>query len=82
MVLDEGEMNFFANRLRVHRTMIFEDGRQYEHYYFLRAYTVHDLGKMLSAAGLKVLEVSGSRETRGRFYGGASPHIWIVATPK
>jgi SAM-dependent methyltransferase len=82
MVIDEAEMNFFANRLRVHRTIIFDDGRQYEHFMFMRAYTVQDLGKAMSQLGLRVAEVSGSRDTRARFYGSASPDIWIVAERK
>jgi SAM-dependent methyltransferase len=82
MVIDEAEMNFFANRLRVHRTIIFDDGRQYEHFMFMRAYTVQDLGKAMSQLGLRVVEVSGSRDTRGRFYGSASPDIWILAERK
>lgn len=82
MVLDEAEMNFFASRLRVHRTIIFDDGRQYEHYMFMRAYTVQDLGKALSHMGMRVLEVAGSRDTRNRFYGSASPEIWMVAERK
>lgn len=82
MVLDEAEMNFFANRLRVHRTIIFDDGRQFEHYMFMRAFTVHDLGKTLSQMGMRVVEVSGSRDTRKRFYGSGSPDIWIVAERK
>jgi SAM-dependent methyltransferase len=82
MVIDEAEMNFFANRLRVHRTIIFDDGRQYEHFMFMRAYTVQDLGKAVSQLGLRVVEVSGSRDTRARFYGSASPDIWIVAERK
>ena len=72
-------MNYFANRLRVHRTVVFEDGRQYEHYMFIRAYTLHDVGKLMTTAGLRVLEVSGSRDTRGRFYGATSPDIWVLA---
>ncbi|MEE9385916.1 MAG: class I SAM-dependent methyltransferase [Nannocystaceae bacterium] len=79
VVLDEAELNYVANRLRVHRTVVFEDGRQFEHYMFIRAYSLHDLGKMLSAAEMRVLDVSGSRETRGRFYGAASPDLWILA---
>ena len=82
MVIDEAEMNFFANRLRVHRTIIFDDGRQYEHFMFMRAYTVQDLGKAMSQLGLRVVEVSGSRDTRARFYGSASPDIWMVAERK
>jgi SAM-dependent methyltransferase len=82
MVIDEAEMNFFANRLRVHRTIIFDDGRQFEHFMFMRAYTVQDIGKAISQLGLRVVEVSGSRDTRARFYGSASPDIWIVAERK
>lgn len=82
MVIDEAEMNFFANRLRVHRTIIFDDGRQYEHFMFMRAYTVQDLGKAMSSLGMRVVEVSGSRDTRARFYGSASPDIWMLAERK
>ena len=48
----------------------------------MKAFTIHDLGKLLSGTGFKVLEVSGSRRTRGRFYGTTSPDIWIVAERK
>jgi SAM-dependent methyltransferase len=79
MIVDEAEMNYFANRLRVHRTIVIDDGRNFEHYMFMKAFTLHDLGKSMSSIGLKVREVSGSRDTRGRFYGSESPDIWIVA---
>lgn len=79
MIVDEAEMNYFANRLRVHRTIVLEDGRNFEHYMFMKAFTLHDLGKSMSSVGLKVREVSGSRDTRGRFYGSESPDIWIIA---
>ncbi|HRI08359.1 MAG TPA: class I SAM-dependent methyltransferase, partial [Nannocystaceae bacterium] len=79
LVLDVAEMNFFANRLRVHRTIVFEDGRQFEHHIFIRLYTVNELGKMVSSLGLRILDVSGSRDTPGRFFGAASPDIWISA---
>ena len=57
----------------------FEDGRQFEHHMYFRAYSLHELGKILTGHGMRVLEVSGSRETRGRFYGATSPEIWLVA---
>jgi uncharacterized circularly permuted ATP-grasp superfamily protein len=78
-VLDVAEMNFFANRVTVHRTIVFEDGRQLEHKIHVRAYTVNEIGKMVASHGLRVLEVSGSRATPGRFFGAASPDIWICA---
>lgn len=82
MVLDEVEMNYFANRLRVHRTIVFDDGRQFDHYLFLKAFTLHEIGKTLSSLGMRVREVSGSRDTRGRFYGAEAPDIWVVAELK
>lgn len=82
LVLDVAEMNFFANRLKVHRTIVFEDGRQFEHHIQIRAYSVNELGKMISGLGMRVMEVSGSRATPGRFFGSASPDIWICAQRK
>jgi len=79
LVLDVADMQFFAGRVRIHRTIVFEDGRQFEHQISIRAYSAHTLTKMLTTLGAKVLELSGSRDTRGRFFGGASPEIWIFA---
>jgi hypothetical protein len=46
---------------------------------YIRAFSLHELGKMLATMGMRVLEASGSRETRGRFYGATSPEIWLIA---
>jgi ubiquinone/menaquinone biosynthesis C-methylase UbiE len=79
LVLDVADMNYFTNRMRVHRTVVFEDGRQFEHQMYIRTFSLHELGRMLTGMGMRVLEVSGSRETRGRFYGATSAEIWLVA---
>jgi ubiquinone/menaquinone biosynthesis C-methylase UbiE len=79
LVLDEAHMDYFSNRLLVHRTAVFEDGRQFVHHIDVRAYAVHELVGMCRSVGLRVLEVSGSRCTRGRFYGATSPDIWLLA---
>lgn len=79
LVLDVADMNYFTNRMRVHRTVVFEDGRQFEHHMYIRAFSLHELGRMLTGMGMRVLETSGSRETRGKFYGATSPEIWLVA---
>ena len=79
LVLDVADMNYFTNRIRIHRTVVFEDGRQFEHHMYIRAFSLHELGKMLAAMGMRVIEASGSRETRGKFYGATSPEIWLVA---
>lgn len=82
LVLDEARMNFFTNRLAVHRTLVFEDGRQFEHRIKIRGYNAHELGRMCVDASLRVIEISGSRTTRGRFYGASSPDIWLLVEPK
>ena len=79
LVLDVADMNYFTNRIRIHRTVVFEDGRQFEHHMYIWAFSLHELGKMLATMGMRVLEASGSRETRGKFYGATSPEIWLVA---
>jgi SAM-dependent methyltransferase len=79
LVLDVADMNYFTNRIRIHRTVVFEDGRQFEHHMYIRAFSLHELGKMLATMGMRVIEASGSRETRGKFYGATSPEIWLVA---
>ena len=79
LVLDVADMNYFTNRMRVHRTVVFEDGRQFEHQMFIRLFSLHELNRMLTGMGMRVLEVSGSRDTRGRFYGATSAEIWLIA---
>jgi len=79
LVLDVADMNYFTNRMRVHRTVVFEDGRQFEHQMYIRTFSLHELGRMLTGMGMRVVEVSGSRETRGRYYGATSAEIWLVA---
>jgi len=79
LVLDVADMNPFQSRVQIHRTVVFEDGRQFEHRMSIRAYALHELGRMITEAGLRIAELSGSRDTRGRFYNVSSPDLWIVA---
>lgn len=78
VVLEEVDFNFFSSRVISNRSVVFDDGRQLEHEISLRAYALHELGKMLHSAGFRVLEVSGSLNTRGRFFGGQSRAIIVV----
>ena len=48
----------------------------------IRAYSLHELGKILHRAGFKVIEVSGGIGMRGRFYGTNCRQILIVAEKK
>lgn len=79
VVLDEADLDARSSRVQVKRTIVFEDGRQFEHVYAVRLYAVHELAADCEAVGLRVLEVSGSRHTRGRFFGATSPDIWLTA---
>ena len=82
MVLEELDFNYFTSRLQNRRSIVFEDARQLEFDVSVRAYSLHEIGKLLHAAGFRVTEVSGSAHTRGRFFGGESRQILIVAEKK
>jgi SAM-dependent methyltransferase len=77
--MDEMVVDFFASRLRVKRTVMFEDGRARECEYSIRLYALHELGKILHDAGFKVLEVTGHPAHPGVFFGAESPRIIVLA---
>lgn len=79
VVLEEVDFNYFSSRINVNRSVVFDDGRQLEQEISIRAYSLHEVGKLMLAAGFRVLEVSGSYQTRGRFFGNQSRHIIVVA---
>jgi SAM-dependent methyltransferase len=79
VVLEEVEFNYFSSRIVSNRSVVFDDGRQLEQEISIRAYSLHEFGKLLHAAGFRVVEISGSMVTRGRFFGGHSRDIIVVA---
>lgn len=79
VVLEEVEFNYFSSRVQSKRSVVFDDGRQIEQEISLRVYSLHEMGKLLHAAGLRVLEVSGSMVTKGRFLGNRSREILVIA---
>lgn len=79
VVLEEVEFNYFSSRIVSNRSVVFDDGRQLEHEISLRSFSLHELGKFLHAVGFRVLEISGSMSTRGRFFGAHSRDIVVVA---
>jgi hypothetical protein len=79
VVLEEVEFNYFSSRIQSNRSVVFDDGRQLEQEISIRAYSLHELGKLLHAVGFRVLEVSGSIQTKGRFFGTHSRQIMVVA---
>ncbi len=82
VVLEEVELNYFSSRIQVNRSVVFDDGRQLEQEISLRAYSLHEVGKLMHSAGFRVLEVSGAYHTRGRFFGNQSRHIIVLAERK
>jgi SAM-dependent methyltransferase len=79
VVLEEVDFNYFSSRICVNRSVVFDDGRQLEQEISIRAYSLHEVGKLMLAAGFRVLEISGSYQTRARFFGNQSRHIIVVA---
>jgi len=82
VVLEEVELNYFSSRIQVNRSVVFDDGRQLEQEISVRGYSLHEVGKLMHAAGFRVLEVSGGYQMRGRFFGNQSRHIIVLAERK
>jgi SAM-dependent methyltransferase len=79
VVLEEVDFNFHTSRILTHRSIVFEDGRQIEQEISVRAYSLHEIGRLLRQAGFRVIDVSGSLATRGHFFGGTSRNLLILA---
>ena len=77
--MDEMQVDFITSRMKVKRTMMFDDGRTREIDYQIRIYSLHELGKLLHDHGFRVAEVSGNCATPGVFFGTASPRTLILA---
>jgi SAM-dependent methyltransferase len=79
VVLEEVDFNFHTSRIVTRRSVVFEDGRQLEQEISVRSYSLHELGRLLRQAGFRVLDISGSMATRGRFFGGTSRNLLILS---
>jgi len=78
VVLEEVDFNYHTSRVLIRRSVVFGNGRQSEQEISMRAYSLHEVGKLLRQAGLRVLQVSGSLATKSRFFGAASRNIIAV----
>jgi SAM-dependent methyltransferase len=78
VVLEEVDFNYHTSRVLIRRSVVFGNGRQSEQEISLRAYSLHEVGKLLRQAGLRVLDVSGGLGTKSTFYGAASRNIIAV----
>ena len=79
VVLEEVDFNFHTSRVITRRSVVFEDGRQLEQDISVRAYSLHELGRLLRQAGFRVLDISGSLSTKGRFLGVNSRNLLVLS---
>ena len=79
VVLEEVDFNYHTSRITTRRSVVFDDGRQLEQEISIRAYGLHELGRLLRQAGFRVLDISGSFATRSQFFGSASRNLLILA---
>jgi SAM-dependent methyltransferase len=77
--MDDMNVDFITSRLRVKRSVIFDDGRARECTYSIRLYSLHELGKLLHDVGFRVAEASGHPSTPGVFFGELSPRLIVLA---
>jgi len=78
--MEETDFNFITSRLRVKRTILIEEtGRQIEHEFSIRLYSLHELGRMLHENGFRVAEASGHAASPGAFFGADSARLMILA---
>lgn len=77
--MEESSFNYITSRLAVKRSLLFDDGRQIEHEFSIRVYSLHELGKILHTAGFRVAEISGHIHTPGAFFGVDSTNLIILA---
>jgi SAM-dependent methyltransferase len=78
VVLEEVDFNYHTSRVLVRRSVVFGNGRQTEQEISMRAYSLHEVGKLLRQAGLRVLQVSGGMAAKSRFFGASSRNIIAV----
>ena len=79
LVMDEVEFNFLTSRIVSKRSVVFSDGRSVNHDLSIRAYCLHELGRLLHSAGFRVVSVTGNINTTNRFYGQHSPYLIILS---
>lgn len=77
--MDDMSIDFITSRLRVKRSVIFDDGRSRECTYSIRLYSLHELGKLLHDVGFRVAEASGHPSMPGVFFGELSPRLIVLA---
>ncbi len=77
--IEETSVNYITSRLLVKRTVIRDDGHQYENFYSVRLYSIHELGQLMHNRGFRVLRVSSHESLSGVFFGADSPRMIILA---
>ena len=79
IVLEEVEFDFISSRIFNKRSVVSDSGKHVEQEMSMRAYSLHELGRLLHNAGFRVIEISGHVAHRGRFFGNQSTTQILVA---
>jgi SAM-dependent methyltransferase len=79
VVMDEVEFNFLTSRIVSKRSVVFSDGRSVNYDLSIRAYCLHELGRMLHNVGFRVVSVTGNINTDNRFFGLYSPYLIVLS---
>ncbi len=79
VVMDEVEFNFLTSRIVSKRSVVFADGRSVNHDLSIRAYCLHELGRILHTSGFRVVSVTGNINTDNRFFGQYSPYLIVMS---
>jgi SAM-dependent methyltransferase len=77
--MEETTFDFITSRLKVKRTLLFEDGEKKMHNYSIRLYSIHELGRMMHKVGFRVDSAGGHRAAPKTFVGEDSSRIIILA---
>lgn len=75
--LDENTFDYVRSQIRTHHTIIRDDGTRREYTSTVRVYSLHEMLRLLEAAGFTVLEVCDGK-TRGVFDGLDSHRMAVV----
>jgi SAM-dependent methyltransferase len=77
--MEETAFDYPTSRLVVTRQLIMDGGRQVQNDISIRVYSLHEIERMLTAAGFELGAVSGHPATPGAFFGPDSVRIFMCS---
>lgn len=78
--LEEVEFDHHSSTLHTKRSFIYEDGSPPQEFSsYIRLYSLHEMRRIMEAAGFEVLEISGELHHRGNYLGPTSSRLIVLA---